>query len=163
MDKRKQKTVNKNDKGPIEAPKPKPKPEKTGAEVFQEYAESMKKAVEKLGQENQELRRQLGSTNQRMEALVKTAPDQKPPNIMDVINAITGILNSTPVKMITEKFMGGEEETPISQSQVPVEMLDFYNKHFKATMNATLDAQLEDIRARRLKNDVTQKEIDSDL
>jgi len=160
MDKRKQKTVNKNDQRTIEAQKP---AEKTGAEVFQEYAESMKKAMEKLALDNQELRTQIGATNQRISTLSATAPPPEQMNPLKIIELITNLMNSPPIKMLMEKVMGGEEEAPLNQNQVPNELVDFYLDHFKQTMNMMREQQFESIRSQRLKNDTTQKEIDSDL
>ena len=162
MGKKKQETVDTNNQGPVEKPIEKPV-EKTGAEAFKEYAEAMKTAMEKLAQDNQELRRQIGATNQRMKALVETAPEQKQMNPLDIIKMITDILNSPPVKMIMEKIVGGEEEAPLNQNQVPTELADFYMDHFKQTMNLMREQQFEGIRSTKLKNDTMQKEIDSDL
>ena len=160
MDKRKQKAANKNDQRTIEAQKP---AEKTGAEVFQEYAESMKKAMEKLALDNQELRTQIGATNQRISTLSATAPPPEQMNPLKIIELITNLMNSPPIKMLMEKVMGGEEEAPLNQNQVPNELVDFYLDHFKQTMNMMREQQFESIRSQRLKNDTTQKEIDSDL
>ena len=167
MGKSKQKPVNKDNKRPIEDISDynpdDHKPEKTGAEIFQEYAENMKTSMEKLALDNQELRRQIGATNQRIATLSATAPEPKAMNPLDIINMITNLMNSPPVKMIIDKIVGGEEAAPLGQNQVPNELADFYMDHFKQTMNLMREQQFEGIRSTKLKNDTLQKEIDSDL
>ena len=161
MGKRKQKPVDTNDQGPIE---PEAKSEALKRqESFTAFTESVSKGIEELAKNQKFIGEQLNATNQRVSNLAKTAPEQQQMNPIKIIELITNLMNSPPAKMIMDKIMGGEDEQPISQNQVPTELSDFYMDHFKQTMNLMREQQGEAIRSQRLKNDTMQKEIDSDL
>ena len=127
--------------------------------------ESQKPILDKIAklEDRQEwIDKELKQTEQRTKSIAATAPPQQM-NPMEIMKMITDLLNSPIINKLIEKVAGGEEEPVISQSQVPPGMLDFYNDFFKQSQNLMLENQRESMRALRLKNDVTQKEIDSDL